>query len=553
MSESQLSLIFFTLLAVSIRWGLVIAFLWVGLRFIRPISVQARWLLCQIVVVGGLLFFVVPIFWGPVSVRPVQETQAFGNTSGGISDRQVSFAKTQDGTPTPILASSMPADRIEPLPSHSPSSGAKPAVAAIPSSSPRALAGHVPSGGIDVGTVPENIPAVSSSINYGTWCIRLLVLAWFAGVFLSVLRLVAGWCWLVRLRRTSSPASVAAIDLLDQCCNDLQRSLAVTLLMNPRVYVPALIGYRHPTILLPENWDQLPLISRRSALLHELTHLANRDHWAKLVDECVRALFFFHPLVRWPLTCLDGAREERCDASVVNHGTTPHDLARVLLEFAKQQQTAPRPGQWGLASTFLKRVTVKDRIHDLLEDDFMRRTKPLSRAWNFALVFTLVALLAGVGGFGLRTEAAQEKTVGGTTQDKPTKNTDVANDKQIKEGALEHLVNGTGVDESGHPVADASVLLHRTMGDAKPIVTRTDAEGKFRFESLPGDKENGFVLKLVAVRSGYAPAEGYAVGEKPLKLSTRETSIEQAGSCDRHSKRPQRECDCECSRGTGNR
>jgi beta-lactamase regulating signal transducer with metallopeptidase domain/protocatechuate 3,4-dioxygenase beta subunit len=339
-------------------------------------------------------------------------------------------------------------------------------------------------------------------------------LLWLTGVVLLTARLALGWLRLGRLRRSARPAGPAAIAELDHCRKELSVRREAHLLTHAAVRAPILVGGVRPAILVPSNWEEVPAESRRAALLHELTHLAQRDDWAKAGEEVVRAFFFFHPLVRWLLNRLDGERERLCDVAVVRHGMAPRQLAQVLLDFAKQLGAGRPAVALGRALPFFNRITVKDRVDQLLEDDMTRWITPLSRGRRAALTAAVLGFMIALGGFGVQASAPKEKP------QPPVKDS--------KEETKPAGVSGTVHDGDGQPVSGASVVLHRMMGRAKPAVTQTGADGSFTFASLPDDQPNGFALIVVAAKEGFAPARGYVRedGRNTLSLKlTRTVSI----------------------------
>src|SRR5262249_30368106 len=158
-------------------------------------------------------------------------------------------------------------------------------------------------------------------------------------------RLALGWFWLTWLRFSARPPGGEALELLDCCRANMLLERGVKLRMHASVQAPMLVGGLQPTILVPLRWEQLPVETQQAVLFHELVHVAHHDDWAKLGDEMVRALFFFHPLVRWLLNRVDGERERRCDGDVIRQGIEPRAFAGILLEFANRI----RPGKSAIA------------------------------------------------------------------------------------------------------------------------------------------------------------------------------------------------------------
>lgn len=143
------------------------------------------------------------------------------------------------------------------------------------------------------------------------------------------------------------------------------------------------------------------------------------------------------------------------------------------------------------------------------------------------LVATVVGsglVLAGLGfgqslgGIGQDKEAAGKKPQPATKSLKeiqnPNKDSPLpANPEKAVNGKP---IQGTVVDEEGRPVQGATVVLGRIMGHARPVVTRTDASGRFEFTGLPGDRPNGYAMMVAAGKAGYAPAREPA-GVPPMK------------------------------------
>ncbi len=98
---------------------------------------------------------------------------------------------------------------------------------------------------------------------------------------------------------------------------------------------PITVGWLHPVVILPENWQEWPPQQLDAVLTHEREHVRRRDpliQWLALVN---RALFWFHPLSWWLERKLSGLAEETCDAAVLARGHTPQDYSEYLLDIAR--------------------------------------------------------------------------------------------------------------------------------------------------------------------------------------------------------------------------
>jgi beta-lactamase regulating signal transducer with metallopeptidase domain/HEAT repeat protein len=436
----------------SLRWAVPVAVLAVVLGLLRPRRPATRHLLCLAVLLAGLLLPAVPC-WGPgwpvlgerhgVSppvtgeLRDVSPPQ--GTTTGGLTPRR-----------SPETPRSLP------------------------------QAADVP----HFAEKPENKEPLGS---LGTRRLGVLGLAgaWVAGVLVLVARWGAGWAYLRRLGRTAAPLAGPAADLLAACRADLGLRAGVRLGLHAAVRSPVLFGLRRPVILVPDDWPALSAAAQRAGLLHELAHLARGDHRAVPLLQLVRVLFFFHPGVRWLLARLESERELLCDEAVVALGVEPHDYARILLEFAG------RGGRLGSAPLGVANpITIKVRIHHLLEETMPRLPSPPARRRTLALgalVLTLAAALGAVRVRALAPEAPPPKNKEeAAPANKPYRIApfDVLNVRVESENAVEvhgpHLVEPDGRLDLGLDLGRVSVGS-RTLDEANAIVQKRVGE---RFKSL---------------------------------------------------------------------
>ena len=184
-------------------------------------------------------------------------------------------------------------------------------------------------------------------------------------------------------------------DLLQQCRAELNCTQPVTLLTTDQRSLPMTWGVRHPSILLPreaQNWTEQEV---RSALLHELAHVARRDCLWQLLVQLTHACYWFHPLVWFASRKLYLEREHACDDIVLQHGTRASDYADQLLQVVSAFRS----------SRSLKLATVSlaaesgfsRRLKSILQETRDRR--PVSFRTRLVLTFTFVALtglLAGI-------------------------------------------------------------------------------------------------------------------------------------------------------------
>ena len=138
-------------------------------------------------------------------------------------------------------------------------------------------------------------PLSNARIGWGT------VIEWAALLWLWVAVGLVLWnVWrLLRYRRLIEPVSNRANSRLQQIAAEEARLAGidseVRLLASPLAQSPMLVGFFHPTILLPS--EQVPDIDARFILAHELTHFRRKDLWKKLLVLMVRCIHWFNPIV----------------------------------------------------------------------------------------------------------------------------------------------------------------------------------------------------------------------------------------------------------------
>ena len=359
------------LTAWSVRWAVLIGVLLAcfAARLIR--GPAARLLAARLVLFAGLLLPLVPRYWGPVM------------------------------TPQPAIAVSAPtAPSMSPDESAGPlekPAGALPVADAIRRELPQVVPTTIS---------PAAIAELSPQESLGTARLAVLIVAaiWIAGMLVQATRLLIAWRWLRCVCRNAVPLGDRDLSELNSCRRQLCLRRQVRLGTHGSVHVPILVGGVRPWILVPPQWQLLSPASQHAILLHELAHAQRRDDFAKLAEELVRTVFFFHPLIHWMLARIAADREEMCDAVVINQGTAPRDLAGVLLECCRTcgvGQTVRTPDGWALP--LFRRPGVKERIELLMEDHAMSRwTLRPSRLSIAAILIASVGLFTTVGGFGLR-------------------------------------------------------------------------------------------------------------------------------------------------------
>jgi GWxTD domain-containing protein len=98
---------------------------------------------------------------------------------------------------------------------------------------------------------------------------------------------------------------------------------------------PVTVGWFHPVVMLPDDWEHWSPAQLDAVLLHEQEHARRRDpliQWLALLN---RAVFWFHPLAWWLERRLAALAEDACDAAVLARGHQPAEYCEYLLSLAR--------------------------------------------------------------------------------------------------------------------------------------------------------------------------------------------------------------------------
>ncbi len=257
---------------------------------------------------------------------------------------------------------------------------------------------------------------------------------WAIGAAVALLRLAWGCLALARFCRRLTPLSDPALETVAR-----QAARAVGLRKPPPLFlsrwagVPLSIGLTRPAIVLPEAMqfrgagcqpasdtatqaglqpaprpdpEQL-----QAVLLHEMAHIARRDHWVGLGQRLATVLFWWNPLVYRVGSELAELREEICDNYVMSvHGGGPR-LARILVDLAERATIRPPlPSTIGILEP--RRTGLAGRITRLLNQERNMETRMDLRSKVFVSLVGLV-MLTGMASIGsLRFARARSEAAG---------------------------------------------------------------------------------------------------------------------------------------------
>ena len=165
------------------------------------------------------------------------------------------------------------------------------------------------------------------------WLPGLITWIWLAGVGLMTIRLSGQWCWSRRIRsRDTQPVDATWQSIFESLKARCGVDDRVRLLVSRAIDSPMAVGWLHPMILVPASaFTALDPDQLRTILVHELHHLARRDHLLNMVQAVIEVVLFFHPVAWWLSRQVRIEREFRCDDATLEVTDSPRSLAEALL------------------------------------------------------------------------------------------------------------------------------------------------------------------------------------------------------------------------------
>jgi TonB family protein len=292
-----------------------------------------------------------------------------------------------------------------------------------------------------------------------TWALPL----WSAGVLLFSLRLVASTAHTHALRRHAEAAEDAFVSMV------VRMAVRVGVHRRVRVFVcalisgPATIGWLRPAILVPPA-TLLGLTPQQleAVIAHELAHVRRHDYLVNVAQMVIETLLFYHPAVWWVSRRIRFERELCCDDIVVATCADPVEYACALTQLARVRVRAITPSLAlrGAGGPLLQRV---QRLLAPVAPVTASRV-PMAVACAVACVMTTF------GHAWMRAES-----------------------QQVAPAFARGSATGIVYDPLGEPAVGVPLTLDNSVdaGDSEPLATpvlletRTDANGRYRFDNVP--------------------------------------------------------------------
>jgi TonB family protein len=195
--------------------------------------------------------------------------------------------------------------------------------------------------------------------------------------FLLCLGILARLGWLAiglrRLRRYRRRAQIP--DSLPPVLEAVMARLGVkaAIFLSSDISSPVTFGLRDPAILLPPDFLSVSPGVQQAIACHELTHVRRRDWAAAMIEELIRAVFWFHPAIWWLLGEIRLAREQTVDRQVLRMTAAREQYVSALLAAAGHWQPDLAP-----APSFLRMTHLAQRVDLMMKEISMSKRRLFS-------------------------------------------------------------------------------------------------------------------------------------------------------------------------------
>ena len=285
----------------------------------------------------------------------------------------------------------------------------------------------------------------------GGEAMRLIGVIWIAGVVFNALLLIVGLGrlgWLASRAQRLVPAKWA--DLADDIARSSGVDRPIQLLQTSHPSLPVTWGFARPKVLLPSAASEWTEDRMRVVLLHEIAHIRRGDWMTQMAAECLKAAYWFNPLV-WVISRrLRQESEHACDDAVLNEGVDGQEYAVHLLTLARSICRERLPFS-GFPAPAMARPSSLERRFTAMLNDRVNRT-PLTRSTRAVTTMGVLAITLLVAGFGVAQTFA--------------------------------TFSGTALDPTNRLLPGVTVFLTNVQSQAKYQV-QTDRTGRFEFVGLP--------------------------------------------------------------------
>ncbi|TWU41080.1 M56 family metallopeptidase [Novipirellula artificiosorum] len=225
-----------------------------------------------------------------------------------------------------------------------------------------------------------------------------LLCVYIAGLLAGLVHIVVGWYRLWRDCCFGQPLSPQEAEHVADCAATIGLRRHPRCVLSNSVRVPLVWGVIRPRIVLPLDFETLPVRIRRDCLLHEMSHIARGDLFWHELSCLAKAIYWFHPAVHYAARSLKHWREDAADDHVLRCGIDSSEYASTLLEVA----TSVGRRRFAPAIAMASGLPIENRLRRILD----QRTGRMPPSRSFRIVLAVAFLTVSLVGVRFHRAAA---------------------------------------------------------------------------------------------------------------------------------------------------
>jgi beta-lactamase regulating signal transducer with metallopeptidase domain len=306
--------------------------------------------------------------------------------------------------------------------------------------------------------------------------VAIILAIWCAGVMLLSFRLASSWLAVRRLvREATRPVSPEINTLVRRVAGRMALDRVVRVCESSAVFVPVMIGWLKPVVLLPASTISGLAPAQVEALIaHELAHVRRHDYLVNLLQAVVETLLFYHPAVWLVSNHVRTEREHCCDDLAV--GVCDRLVYVTALADLAALNAVPRVALAATGGSLLGRVR---RILGGGSDNRL----PVSGSLSVLFVLLVAGILVPIGLLSARDAssavtpvAAGQAISGGVTG---------GLNGGVPRGVSGGVVGGVsgGIQQAAQAQAQASTPAQQGSGSTSTTQTTTRGSGNYVWSS----------------------------------------------------------------------
>lgn len=321
--------------------------------------------------------------------------------------------------------------------------------------------------------------------------IDVLLMAWILGSAVVLLFQIRSYFLCQKLLRRCHPVHSTSIR---QSLSDVAQHVGIAgeirLLSANDLPAPAVVGIISPTVLIPEDAEtQFTASQLYGILVHELSHIARKDHWIMGLTNIVQVLYWWNPLLYRMKQRISETREMICDDIASQASAASSEYAATIVGVAERSVLhASALASLGMSES--SPTELEKRLKRILSHNSHSAEVRLSPLARLATAVLMLALCT---------------TVLFAQVPRPSVSADPVTSPTVENADKTRILRGKVVSDDGKGVADAYVVL--PLSDNQTVLeTHTDQDGRFELK-IPPHK-----IRLPSIRSIWAHSKLYSLG-----------------------------------------